>query len=130
MKQENHFVYYRVEPNMKTSQMSSRIVCFSICIILLIVFAVREVADTERGELLAHRLAIKLNPNDIEAHQYLANHHIERREYTEAAREIDIILRLSPGLDLSRVIDTWGKLPEAARLAIQANVRTSPATRN
>ncbi len=115
---------------MKTSQISPRIVCVSTCVILLIFCAVREVAGTERGEFLARRVAVKLNPDDIEAHQYLAKHYIERREYTKAAREIDIILRLSPDLDLASVIDIWVKLPEAARLAIQANVRTSPAKRN
>ena len=115
---------------MKTSQISRHRVYLSVCVILLIFCAVHEVAGTERGEFLARRVVVKLNPDDIEAHQYLANHYIERREYTKAAREIDVILRLSPDLDLASVIDIWVKLPEATRLAIQANVRTSSAKRN
>jgi hypothetical protein len=130
MKRESHLVYFRLEPNMKTSKKPRHIVYFSVCVILLLSGAIHKVAGTERGEFLSRMVAVKLNPDDIEAHQFLAEYYIERREYTKAAREIDIILRLNPDLDLASVIDIWGKLPEATRLAIQVNVRTSPAKRN
>ena len=115
---------------MKTSQTSRYGFYLSVCVIILVFCAVREVAGTERGEFLARMVAVKLNPDDIEAHQFLAEYYIARREYTKAEREINIILRLSPDLDLASVIDIWGKLPEATRLAVQANVRTSPAKHN
>jgi hypothetical protein len=127
MKQEGHLLYFGLEPTMKTTKMSHRIVYFTLCVLLLLFCAIREVAGTERGEFFARMVAVKLNPDDIEAHQFLAEYHIERGDYTKAAREIDIILRLNPHLDLVSVIDIWGKLPEPARLAIQANVSTSPA---
>ncbi|MCP4451831.1 MAG: hypothetical protein GY809_10245 [Planctomycetes bacterium] len=115
---------------MKTIRISRHKVYLVVCVVFLIFCAVREVAGTERGEFLVCRVAVKLNPDDIEAHQYLAKHYIERREYTKAAREIDSILRLSPDLDLASVIDIWARLPETTRLAIQVNARTSPAKWN
>jgi hypothetical protein len=115
---------------MKTSKTPHRIVYLTVCFILLLFSAVHKVAGTERGEFLANRVAVKLNPDDIEAHQSLAEYYVERGDYTNAAKEIDIILRLNPDLDLVSVIEIWGKLPEPARLAIQANVKTSPVKPN
>ena len=110
---------------MKPSRMRRYIVCSLVCFILLLSFAIHDVAGTERGEYLTWVVAVKINPDDIEAHQFFAEWYIERSDYKKAAREIEAILRLSPNADLMSMIDTWCKLPEAARLAIQPQVRTS-----
>ena len=110
---------------MKNPKTRCRMAYLAVCFVLLIFFAVREVAGTEQGEFLTRMVTVKINPDDIEAHQFLAEWYIERGDYTKAAREIEIILRLNPNLDLVSVIEIWGRLPEAARLAIKANVETS-----
>ncbi len=122
MKRERYLVYFDLEPNMKKLKIRRRMAYSTVCCIFLILCAVREVAGTERGEFLARMFAVKINPDDIEAHQFLAEWYIEKGDYTKAAKEIEIIVRLNPDLDLGNVIDVWGKLPEAACLAIKENM--------
>ena len=110
---------------MKSSKKRRRIVYFVVCLVLLLFYAATDVAGTERYEFFMRTAAVKINPDDIEAHKFLTGWYIERGDYKKAAREIEAILRLSPDLDLMSAIDTWCKLPEAARSVIQSQVSLS-----